>query len=206
MVAHGDAKDAGLAVHAVFVNAATTGTGTGLAAKSGEGAKPPVPIRVASREMRYDDTARRGNFSGGVVVEDADGTMRSQQAVVYLKAVESKGGAGESKGGTDMNNRVSAAPGAFMGGSVERMVASGRVDVVQPGRRASGEQVVYTAADGMFVMTGLPGLPPMMMDEARGAVTGASLRFHAGDNSVVVSNGPDSGTGQRVRSETRVKQ
>jgi lipopolysaccharide export system protein LptA len=55
-------------------------------------------------------------------------------------------------------------------------------------------------------MTGLPGAPPKMIDEARGAITGASLRFHAGDNSVVVSNGTDGVAGQRVRTETRVKQ
>jgi lipopolysaccharide export system protein LptA len=86
------------------------------------------------------------------------------------------------------------------------MVASGGVEVVQPGRRAAGEQLVYTASDGMFVMTGTPGSPPKMMDEAQGAITGASLRFHAGDNSVVVTNGTDAGAGQRVRTETRVKQ
>jgi lipopolysaccharide export system protein LptA len=58
----------------------------------------------------------------------------------------------------------------------------------------------------MFVMTGSPDVPPKMMDEARGTITGAALRFHAGDNSVVVSNGPDGVAGQRVRTETRVKQ
>jgi lipopolysaccharide export system protein LptA len=86
------------------------------------------------------------------------------------------------------------------------MVATGGVEVVQPGKRATGEQLVYTASDGMFVMTGSPGVPPKMLDEAQGTITGASLRFHAGDNSVVVSNGPDAGSGQRVRTETRVKQ
>jgi lipopolysaccharide export system protein LptA len=86
------------------------------------------------------------------------------------------------------------------------MLASGGVEVVQPRRRAAGEQLVYTASDGMFVMTGTPGTPPKMMDEAQGTITGAALRFHAGDNSVVVTNGPDAGSGQRVRTETRVKQ
>jgi lipopolysaccharide export system protein LptA len=31
------------------------------------------------------------------------------------------------------------------------------------------------------------------------------LRFHAGDENVVVSNEGESGAGQRVRTETRVK-
>jgi lipopolysaccharide export system protein LptA len=95
-----------------------------------------------------------------------------------------------------------------MGGNVERMVATGGIDIEQPGRRATGEQLVYTAVDGMFVLTGTAAAPPKMMDETRGSSTGTSLRFHAGDtgdNSVVVSN--DSGdAGRKVRTETRVKQ
>jgi lipopolysaccharide export system protein LptA len=149
--------------------------------------------------MKYDDVARRADFSGGVRVDDADGTMRSQQAVVYLKPADSAKVTSDSK-------KVAVAQTGFMGGAVDRMVATGGVEVVQPGRRATGEQLVYTASDGMFVMTGLPGNAPKMLDEAQGAITGASLRFHAGDNSVVVTNGPDAGSGQRVRTETRVKQ
>ena len=41
-----------------------------------------------------------------------------------------------------------------MGGGVERVVATGHIVIDQPGRRATGEQVVYTASDGMFVLTG----------------------------------------------------
>jgi lipopolysaccharide export system protein LptA len=53
------------------------------------------------------------------------------------------------------------------------------------------------------VMTGTGAVPPKMVDDLRGTVTGTSLRFHAGDESVVVSNGVDNK--QRVRTETRVK-
>ncbi len=197
MVAHGDGAAAGMVVHAVFVSVASP-SGDGSAKAGGKESKQ-VPMRVASHEMRYDDVARRADFTGGVRVDDADGTMRSQQAVVYLKAADS------AKTGAD-SKKVTAGQTGFMGGSVDRMVATGGVEVVQPGKRANGEQLVYTASDGMFVMTGLPGAPPKMMDEAQGTITGASLRFHAGDNSVVVSNGPDAGSGQRVRTETRVKQ
>ena len=197
MVAHGDGTAAGMVVHAVFVSSGSP-AGDGSAKAGGKESKQ-VPMRVASHEMRYDDVARRADFTGVVKVDDADGTMRSQQAVVYLKAADSaKTGADSKKG--------SAVQTGFMGGSVERMVATGGVELVQPGKRATGEQLVYTASDGLFVMTGLPGAPPKMIDEAQGTITGASLRFHTGDNSVVVSNGPDAGSGQRVRTETRVKQ
>ena len=92
-----------------------------------------------------------------------------------------------------------------MGGSVERVVASGHIEIQQPGRRASGEQLVYTANDGMFVLTGTAKVPPKVVDDQRGTVTGTSLQFHAGDENVVVSNEGDSGVGQHVRTETRVK-
>lgn len=85
------------------------------------------------------------------------------------------------------------------------MVATGHIEMDQPGRRATGEQVVYTASDGTFVLTGTATALPKVVDEQRGTVTGTSLRFHPGDDNVVVSNGGESGSGQRVRTETRVK-
>jgi lipopolysaccharide export system protein LptA len=91
-----------------------------------------------------------------------------------------------------------------MGGSVERVVATGHIEMEQPGRRATGEQLVYTASDGMFVLTGTAAILPKVVDQQQGTVTGASLRFHAGDENVVVSNGGDNAV-QRVRTETRVK-
>jgi lipopolysaccharide export system protein LptA len=95
--------------------------------------------------------------------------------------------------------------GGFMGGSVERIVASGHIEMQQPGRHSSGEQLVYTASDGMFVLTGTTAALPKVVDDLQGTVTGTSLRFHAGDENVVVSNGGESGAGQRVHTETRVK-
>ncbi len=127
--------------------------------------------------------------------------MRGQEAVVYLQAAR-KGVAKRATQKTDSG----AVPGGFMEGSVERMVATGHIEIDQPGRRATGERVVYTASDGMFVMTGTAASPPKIVDETRGTVTGASLRFHAGDESVMVSNGVNGADSkQRVRTETRVK-
>jgi lipopolysaccharide export system protein LptA len=92
-----------------------------------------------------------------------------------------------------------------MGGKVEKMVASGHVEMVQPGRRATGEQVVYTASDGVYVLTGTPTVLPKVVDDQRGTVTGTSLRLRSDDDDVVVSNGGGNDAGRRVRTETRVK-
>ena len=52
-----------------------------------------------------------------------------------------------------------------MGGSVERMVATGHIEMEQPGRRATGEQLVYTASDGMYVLTGTAAVLPKVVDD-----------------------------------------
>jgi lipopolysaccharide export system protein LptA len=88
------------------------------------------------------------------------------------------------------------------------MVATGQIAIEQPGRRATGGRLVYTASDQIFVLTGEGKTQPKLVDSERGTITGATLRFHSGDNSVVVSNvepgATGAATGQRVRSETRV--
>ena len=89
--------------------------------------------------------------------------------------------------------------------SVERIVVSGGIEIEQPNRRATGERLVYTAGDGVFALTGTAATPPRVVDQARGTVTGAELRFRTQDESVVISNGDTSSSGQRVHTETRVK-
>ena len=203
LLAHGEGEGVPMAVHTVLVSSGASGFSAkadgskppaGSGAKTAFGGKTDV-FRVTSRELVYSDEARKAEFTGGVDVESKDGSMRGQQVVVYLQPAQ-MGGTGKTS--------VTGGDG-FMGGSVERMVASGHVEMEGPGRRATGEQLVYTASDGMFVLTGTPALAPKVVDNQRGTVTGTSLRFHSGDDNVLVSNGGESGAGQRVHTETRVK-
>jgi lipopolysaccharide export system protein LptA len=166
-------------------------------------------VRVASRELTYSDEARKAEFTGGVEVESKDGSMHAQKVEVYLQSAQAGKPASPAGGGkADGTKAPLASPAGgtgFMGGNVERVVAAGHIEIEQPGRHATGEQLVYTASDGMYVLTGTPTALPKVMDNQRGTVTGTSLRFHGGDENVVVSNGGESGAGQRVRTETRVK-
>jgi lipopolysaccharide export system protein LptA len=217
LLAHGEGQGAPMAVHTVLVRAGAsakgdTGKNGGVAgktgvAKGGAGGGKTDVVRIASRDLVYSDGVRKAEFSGGVLVESANGTMRGQQAVVYLQAATGKttNTAAKADGGTVVAGKAGSAQvgGGFMGGSVERVVAIGNIEMEQPGRRATGEQLVYTASDGMFVLTGTPAVLPKVVDSQQGTVTGVSLRFHEGDENVVVSNGAESG--QRVRTETRVK-
>jgi lipopolysaccharide export system protein LptA len=216
--AYGEGQGAPMAVHTVLVSAGSSPAsvkvdvakpGTAAGKVAGADRKTDV-IRVASRELTYSDEARKAEFTGGIEVESRDGSMRGLQLVVYLEPAQS-GSAGKASlnGGKSDGVKTAAASAAgkngFMGGSVERMVATGHIEMEQAGRRATGEQVAYTASDGMYVLTGTAAVLPRVADDQRGTITGTSLRFHSGDGNVVVSNEGDSGAGQRVRTETRVK-
>jgi lipopolysaccharide export system protein LptA len=216
LLAHGEGQGAPMAVHTVLVSAGSPTPPAGAAAvaaispgKAAGGGKTDV-VRVDSRELTYSDEARKAEFTGGVEVESKDGSMHAQKVEVYLQPAQTGKGTLANSGGSkaDVAKAPVASPAGgtgFMGGNVERVVASGHIEIEQPGRHATGEQLVYTASDGMYVLTGTPTALPKVIDSQRGTVTGTSLRFHGGDENVVVSNGGESGAGQRVRTETRVK-
>jgi lipopolysaccharide export system protein LptA len=203
LVAKGDGTGAPMAVHTVLVSTGQISTKPAQldAGKAGDPAKAtaalrrPAVVRVASREMVYSDEAREADFTGGVRVESADGVMRGDRASAYLQTGSVDKAAAKK---VDTN-------AGFLGGSVERVTVSGGIEIDQQGRRATGDKLVYTASDGLFVLTGTPAAPPRVVDQARGAVTGVELQFRAEDESVVISNGDKGGTGQRVHTETRVK-
>jgi lipopolysaccharide export system protein LptA len=90
-----------------------------------------------------------------------------------------------------------------LGGKVDHIVAVGSVEIEEPGRKATGERLEYTASDRLSVLTGTKAVPPKMVDETQGSVTGAQLRFRSGDDSVEVVTGEGV---ERVHTVTRMKQ
>jgi lipopolysaccharide export system protein LptA len=72
---------------------------------------------------------------------------------------------------------------------VSKIVARGGVELEQPGRKGTGEELTYTSADGKFLLTGSSTAPPRLTDQVRGTVTGNALIFNDRDDSVVVSGG-----------------
>ncbi|SNS43726.1 lipopolysaccharide export system protein LptA [Granulicella rosea] len=192
LFAHG-AGDAA-AVHAVLVPAAPAKDAAKKPAKPGAPAAANGqrgPVRIASREMLYADEARRIDLKGGVRVDDAGGTLHARDAVVYLVPAA----APTAKGSP-------AAP-AIPSGGIDHMTATGDIRIEQPGRVATGEQLVYTAADQTSVLTGTKSAPPKVVDDTQGTITGQSMRFRSGDNSILVTGGDTPG---RVHTETKVKQ
>ncbi|MGC1784847.1 MAG: LptA/OstA family protein, partial [Acidobacteriaceae bacterium] len=83
--------------------------------------------------------------------------------------------------------------------SIEKIVATGHVRLVQPGRRGTGTRIVYTASDGHFVLTGDAENPPEVFDADRGTVTGQVLTFTSPEQAIIVSGNSSKSTTTRTR-------
>ena len=214
LTARGEASAGGMQVHTVLMGAESgnssvakagapqTGTGTpGCANRStaktgagnsGEGAAgadaPTSVVRIASGGLVYSGMLRQAEFSGGVRAETVDGTIRANEATVHLQQAQAGGGA--AAGAAD------ALPS--FAGEVESVVAAGKVELDQPGTRATGERLVYTASEQTALLTGDGKTPPRAVG-AQGTTTGTALRFNFCDDSIEVLGAP----GQPARTDAR---
>ena len=171
------AETAGVAasVHAVLADG-STGKGSVAPVKT---ATPIRPLRqgvarITSTEMVYSDLQRQAEFTGGVRLLDASGEMRAQQATVCLAPVTSNA----KKPAADHNATGSAAGSTLtglLGGNVEKIIATQHIEITQPGRKATGDRLVYTAEDQMFVLTGTAAILPKVVDDQQGTTTGAGI-------------------------------
>ena len=143
-------------------------------------------MRIRSRDLFYSDADRRGDFRGDVTAQDSAGIIHADDAQVYLTTAPKLG----KTAATGQQGRKTS--------ELERIVATGHVVLTQPGRKGIGEKLVYTAADGRYVLTGMPGNPPRIEDAVKGTTTGSTLIFNSQNDSVVVSGGQS-----RAVTETR---
>jgi lipopolysaccharide export system protein LptA len=139
-----------------------------------------TPVNITSARLHYADAERRIVLDGGVTAKGSDATLTGQQMTVFLlPRSQSQAGAG---------------PG--MPGQVERIVAEDRVVITQPTRHATGDRLVYTAAEDKFVLT---GGTPSIFDAERGKITGDSLTFFRHDDRVLVEGKETSPTVTRTQ-------
>ena len=138
------------------------------------------PAFVTADRLVYDDTSRLARFTGDVLLRDAQGTVQADTMDLYLAQPNAPA------------KLQAATPGDFTG-RLDRAVASGEVKIEQPGRRGTGDHLVYTAGDGIFVLTGSALRPPRLEDRQKGMITGESLIFRSRDDKVEVGGG-QSGT------------
>jgi lipopolysaccharide export system protein LptA len=136
-------------------------------AKAEEKGSDSGPVAITSARLTYADTERKAHYEGGVIAKGTGFTASASIMDAYLLP----------RSQTSSNQSL-AGPG-----QLDHMVAQGSVVVQQTGRRALGENLVYTAADDKFVLT---GGPPSIFDAERGKITGVSLTFFRGDDRVLV--------------------
>jgi len=135
-----------------------------------------TPVTITSAHLIYTDNDRKAFFDGGVTAEgnDASGavaTMTSRQMTVFLAAE---------------NQKQPGAKSAGIGGptgQIEKIIAQDNVVLTEPTRRATGEHLLYTAANDRFDLT---GGPPSIFDAEQGKITGDSLTFYRHDDRVLV--------------------
>jgi lipopolysaccharide export system protein LptA len=135
-----------------------------------------TPVVITSAYLTYNDTDRKVFLDGGVTAKGSDTTMTARQMTIFLvPRSQSKGGS------TGASN--SGASSVGMPGQVEKITAESEVVITEPTRRATGDRLVYTAADDKSVLT---GGPPSIFDAEHGKITGDSLTFYRHDDRVLV--------------------
>ena len=168
LAAHGASGDAA-EVNAVFTSGPASATSGSHPATSTRPGQSSV-VRLQSRTLLYAENDHKAVFSGAVVAQTSSGTLHASFMDIYFST-------------------ATGAARKEQGSQVSKIVARGAVQLEQPGRKGTGEELTYTAEDGKFVLTGTNAVPPHLSDQVRGTVTGSALIFNDRDDSVIVSGG-----------------
>jgi lipopolysaccharide export system protein LptA len=181
--ASGDAAknppSSGPAVSCGTTRATPPGNSTGQISSSGA-------VRILSGGLTYSGASQQVAFSGGVRADTADVTIRAAQAIAYLL----------------QDSRVRTTSAASIAGGLDRMVASGGIELTRAQEHVSGDQLVYEAAQRSFLLSGGPREPAKAVD-ARGTSTAAAFRFTACDDTLEALGQASGVMEQRVETESR---
>ena len=143
-----------------------------------------TPVKITSDRLTYTDSERKAHFEEAVQAKGADLTITSKVMDVFLQSRDQA-----------ISNQSITGTGAGTG-KIDHIVASGQVAIVQPGRRANGDLLVYTTSDDKFVLT---GGSPSIFDAEQGKITGVSLTLFRHDGRVVVEGNNTSPTVTQTR-------
>jgi lipopolysaccharide export system protein LptA len=140
---------------------------SGKVPKKTIGSAGSTPILITALRLNYADSERTIHYEGGVVAKAAEFTASANTADVYLLP----------------RSQTSSTQAVAGPGQLDRMIAEGAVTIRQLNRRAEGEDLVYTATEDKFVLT---GGTPSIFDAEQGKITGVSLTFFRRDDRVLV--------------------
>jgi lipopolysaccharide export system protein LptA len=148
--------------------------------KAGSGVAAADVVRIASGGLVYSGMLGQADFTGGFHADTVDATIQASQATAYLRQATSKPEASTAKGSGTGGSQTGAVPS--LGGTLDRVVASGHVEVEQPGLHATGEHLVYTEADELAMLTGEGKTLAKAVDAQGNTTTAAELRFSSCDS------------------------
>ena len=139
-----------------------------------------TPVKITSARLSYTDSERKAHFEDAVQAKGADVTITANVMDVFLQA------------------RDQALPNQPLTGTgkIDHIIAREQVVVTQPGRRAIGDQLVYTTSDDKFVLS---GGSPSIFDAEHGKITGVSLTLFRHDGRVLVEGNNTSPTVTQTR-------
>ncbi len=154
-----------------------------------------TPVDVTADKLTYVDEERRARYTGNVLAKTTTGTVSAQQLDIYLKEAEPSSST-QASAAKPAQQKGPSLPGSDAPSKIDHMVATGKVVVTEPNRRAVGDRLVYTSDDGKYFLT---GKSPSIFDAERGTVWGDSLTFYSHDDRVLVESKRSSPTITRAR-------
>ena len=160
-----------------------------------------TPVDVVSDRMTYVDEERRARYSGSVIAKSPTSTVTTEQLDVFLKKADQDSDPTQAAAQKPQTQQASQQKGPILPGAdapskIDHMVATGKVVVTEPNRRAVGDKLVYTADDAKYLLT---GRSPSIFDAEHGTVWGDSLTFYNHDDRVLVESKRSSPTITRAR-------
>ncbi len=132
-----------------------------------------IPIFATSEQMNYSDVTRLVRYTGNVKIKQGADQIEAAKAEVRI----------------DEEHKL------------ERLTATTSVVLTQPFRRATGDQVEYTAATDTAILTG--NLARIEDREREAVTTGAKLTLHLRDARIQAA---DEGGSRRVKTTHRIRQ
>lgn len=139
--------------------------------KSADGKVENVPAFAWADRMDYSDADRHIRYEGNVTARQGGDQIQAAIVDAYLKR--------------DVNE-------------LDRLTAEGNVIMIEPGRRATADKLIYNSEDDRAVLIGNMA---RVEDQEKGTITGAQLTFSRGGDRISAEN--RSGIG-RVRSTHRL--
>lgn len=150
-----------------------------LNANTAERKGQPEMVSIKAADLKYSEAERKAELRGGVIANAGGATVSSSHAeIVFLPP----------------GNHAGLDGGAAQ---VDRITASGGVQLTSQGRHGSGEKLVYTGESGSYVLTGTADDPPTLADPVRGTIRGTALIFNGRNDSVSIE-----GAGQKTTTQT----